>query len=62
MLLAAAVFRYNVYLVGFDPGPGWHYFPSLPEILITVGLIAIEIMGYSYFVKKLPVLPAVRHE
>ncbi len=62
MLLAAAVFRFNVYLVGFDPGPGWHYFPSLPEILITVGLIAIEIMGYSYFVKKLPVLPAVRHE
>ncbi len=58
LLLAGAIFRFNVYLVGFDPGPGWHYFPSLPELLITVGLIAIEIMGYLYFVKKLPVLPA----
>lgn len=58
MLLAGAVYRFNVFLVGFDPGAGWHYFPSLSEILITVGLIATEIMGYLYFVKKLPVLPA----
>ena len=62
MLLAGAIFRFDVYLVAFDPGPGWHYFPSLSEILITVGLIAIEIMGYLYFVKRLPVLPAARHE
>ncbi len=61
MLLAGAVYRFNVFLVGFDPGTGWHYFPSLSEILITLGLIAIEIMAYAFFVKKMPVLPDVRH-
>ncbi len=61
MLLAGAMYRFNVFLVGFDPGPGWHYFPSLSELMITVGMIAIEIMGYGILVKKLPVLPAVKH-
>lgn len=61
MLLAGAVYRFNVFLVGFDPGPGWHYFPSFSEIIITYGIIAIEIMAYMVFVKKLPVLPGVRH-
>lgn len=59
MLLAGAVYRFNVFLIGFDPGPGWQYFPSLSEVVITLGLIAIEIMGYMIFVKKLPVLPSL---
>lgn len=61
MLLAGAVYRFNVFLVGFDPGSGWHYFPSFSEIMITLGLIAIEVMAYMIFVKKLPVLPSLRH-
>ncbi len=32
---------------------------ALPEILITVGIVAIELMAYLYFVKRYPVLPAV---
>jgi Ni/Fe-hydrogenase subunit HybB-like protein len=61
MLAAGAVYRFNAFLVGFDPGNGWHYFPALSEFLITLGLIAIEIMAYLIFVKKLPVLPHIRH-
>ncbi|MEW5744658.1 MAG: Ni/Fe-hydrogenase cytochrome b subunit [Nitrospirota bacterium] len=61
MLLAGAVYRFNTFLVGFDPGPGWHYFPSFSETMITVGLIAVEIMGYLLFVKTLPVLPSLKH-
>ena len=61
MLAAGAVYRFNVFLVGFDPGNGWHYFPTLSEFLITLGLIAAEIMAYLIFVKKLPVLPHIRH-
>src|SRR3990172_640452 len=60
MLAAGAVYRFNVFLVGFDPGNGWHYFPTLSEFLITLGLIAAEIMAYLIFVKKLPVLPHIR--
>jgi Ni/Fe-hydrogenase subunit HybB-like protein len=59
MLLAGSLYRFDTYLVGFDPGPGWHYFPALPELLITLGIVAIELMAYLYFVKRYPVLPAV---
>ena len=61
MLLAGALYRFNTYLIGFHPGAGWHYFPALPEILITVGIIAIELMAYLYFVKRYPVLPKAEH-
>ena len=56
-----AVSRHPVkdFLIGFNPGPGYSYFPSVPEIMITLGIIAIEILGYIYFVKKLPVMPRV---
>jgi Ni/Fe-hydrogenase subunit HybB-like protein len=61
MLLAGAVYRFNTFLVGFNPANGYNYFPAFSEILITVGIIAIEIMAYLVFVKKLPVLPDVKH-
>lgn len=61
LLLAGGVYRFNAFLIGFDPGPGWQYFPSFSEFMITIGLIAVEIMAYLIFVKKLPVLPHIRH-
>jgi Ni/Fe-hydrogenase subunit HybB-like protein len=57
MLLGGGLYRFNVYLIGFNPGRGWHYFPSLAEAMITVGIIAIEILGYQVLIKLLPVLP-----
>ena len=41
MVLGGGLYRFNVYLIGFDPGQGWHYFPSFAELMITVGVIAI---------------------
>ena len=35
----------------------WHYFPSAPEILVTLGVIAIEVLAYVFFVKNFPILP-----
>ncbi len=61
MLIAGAVYRFNVYLIGYNPGPGWHYFPALPEIMITIGIMSIELMAYLYFVKRYPVLPELEH-
>ena len=48
MLLAA---------VDIGPGAGFHYFPSVSEILVSLGIIAIEIVGYIWLVKRLPVMP-----
>lgn len=56
LLFAGALYRFNAFLIGFNPGPGYSYFPSVPEIMVTVGIVAIEIMAYLVFVKKLPVL------
>ncbi|MCF7823167.1 MAG: Ni/Fe-hydrogenase cytochrome b subunit [Candidatus Marinimicrobia bacterium] len=60
MLLGGALYRFDTFLVAFNPGPGYHYFPSASEILITVGIVSVEIMAYLIFVKKLPVLPVVK--
>lgn len=61
MLLAGSLYRFNVYIIGFNPGEGYHYFPSFQEIMITVGIISMEILLYLIFIKKLPVLPEVKH-
>ena len=61
LILAGGLYRFNTYLVGFNPGEGWSYFPAFGETMITVGIIAMEIMAYLIFVKKFPVLPDVKH-
>src|ERR1035437_899131 len=59
LALGAFMLRVNGYLVGFHNGQGWHYFPALPELTFTVGLIAFELLAYIVLVKFLPVLPAL---
>ncbi|MDJ0806593.1 MAG: Ni/Fe-hydrogenase cytochrome b subunit [Gammaproteobacteria bacterium] len=56
LLLAGTVYRLNTYLIGYHPGPDWNYFPSIMEILITIGMFSLEIALYLIFVKHLPVL------
>ncbi len=61
MVLAGALYRFDAFLITFDPGPGYSYFPAFPESMVTVGTVAAEIMAYLYFVKKFPVLPREEH-
>jgi Ni/Fe-hydrogenase subunit HybB-like protein len=61
MLFGGSLYRLNAFLIGYEPGPGFSYFPSVPEMMVTVGIIAIEIMAYLIFVKKLPVLHSADH-
>lgn len=60
ILLNGALYRLNCYLIGYDPGDGWRYFPSIGEILVTLGIFAMHVVLYIIFVKHLPVLHAVR--
>jgi Ni/Fe-hydrogenase subunit HybB-like protein len=55
IVCAAALYRFNTYVIGFDPGNGWHYFPSAGEIFISLGIVSLEIMAFLYFIKRLPV-------
>lgn len=56
LVLAGALYRFDVFLVAFQPGPNWSYFPSLTEILITSGLVAGEMAGYIVLIKLFPIM------
>jgi Ni/Fe-hydrogenase subunit HybB-like protein len=56
LLVGGAVYRFNVYLVAFRPGEHWSYFPAVPELLITFGIVALEILLYVAAVKTFPIL------
>jgi len=56
LMFGGLLFRFNTYLIGFDPGAGWHYFPAIGEQFITYTIISAEILLYMIFVRKLPVL------
>jgi Ni/Fe-hydrogenase subunit HybB-like protein len=56
LVFAGALYRFDTFLLGFNPGPGFHYFPSVTEILITVGLVCLELAAYIAIVKTFPVL------
>ncbi len=61
LLAGGTLYRIDSYLLAYRGTPGWSYFPSLSEAMITIGLISFEVMLYILFVKLLPVLsnPAV---
>jgi Ni/Fe-hydrogenase subunit HybB-like protein len=59
---AGALYRVDVYLTAFDPHNGWRYFPSVGEILVTVGIVCVETMVYLFAVRKFPILAAIRRD
>ena len=58
LLLAGSLYRMNIYIIGYHPTAGgeWSYFPSMVEMLVTLGIFSLEVMLYLIFVKRLPVL------
>ena len=60
-MLAGALYRFDAFIITFNPGDGYSYFPALPEILITIGMVAIEVMAYLFIVTQFPVLAREEH-
>jgi Ni/Fe-hydrogenase subunit HybB-like protein len=61
IMLAGILLRINGFLIGYDTGlgvdHGWNYFPSIAEIMVTLGMFAIEVLGYIIITRRFPVLP-----
>ena len=57
LMLGGALMRLDGFLIAYETGDGFHYFPALPEILVTVGMFAIEVLGYIVITRRFPVLP-----
>jgi len=56
LLLGGVMHRVSTYMVAFTPGEHYAYFPSVPELLITFGIIAAEVAIYLAVVKTFPIL------
>jgi Ni/Fe-hydrogenase subunit HybB-like protein len=61
MLLAGSLYRFDAFLITYNPGAGYGYFPALPELVVTLSMIAAEIALFLFIVKKFPVLPREEH-
>ena len=57
--LASLLYRFSPTTLAYRPGGSQDvYFPSLPELLIMLGWIAVAIVGFSLAVKTFAILPA----
>lgn len=54
------LYRLDASLIAFMPDERYSYFPSLLELFLTFGMIALAVLGYIVFVKALPILPSRR--
>ena len=54
--VGGALYRFNAYLVAYKPTENWGYFPSVPETLMTVGLVALEVLFFIWLIKYFPIL------
>ncbi len=61
MLFAGSLYRFNAFLIMYNPGNGYSYFPSVPELMVTLGIVAVEIMIFLYVIKRFPVLHHEEH-
>lgn len=58
LLVVGSLYRLDAFLIAYQPTQNWSYFPSVPELMVTLGVIAFEIFAYLVFIKFLPVLHA----
>ena len=56
IILGGALYRFVTYLIAYDPMGDWAYVPTIPELLVTLGFIAGEILLYIVIVKRFPIL------
>ncbi len=56
LLLGGTFYRLNSYLFAYKGTIGWRYFPSVPELMVTIGLVSLHILLFILFCKLLPVL------
>jgi Ni/Fe-hydrogenase subunit HybB-like protein len=58
LMTGGMLYRYTPTTLAFQPGAGYRYFPSVTELLISLGFIALAVVGYLFTVKRFAILPA----
>lgn len=64
LMAGGALMRLNGFLIGYQTvigvetsGVNFSYFPALPELLVTIGMFAVEVLAYIVITRRFPVLP-----
>lgn len=57
LTVGGLLYRYVPTTIAFIPGDQYFYFPTIPELIISGGFIALAIIGYLYTVKRYNILP-----
>jgi Ni/Fe-hydrogenase subunit HybB-like protein len=55
-IAAGSFYRVDTYLSVYRPAPGWNYFPSIGETVVTVGMAAVGIAVFVFVSRKFPVV------
>jgi Ni/Fe-hydrogenase subunit HybB-like protein len=56
VLAGGGLYRLDAALIAFMPGSEYSYFPSVSEILVTLGFTGLAVLGYIVIVKRFPIL------
>jgi Ni/Fe-hydrogenase subunit HybB-like protein len=56
------IYRFSPTTLAFRPNPEALYFPVTAEVLVSLGFIALGVVGFLIAVKRLAILPAPLHE
>ncbi len=55
-VLAGALWRNDAFLLAYNPGPGWQYFPSIGETVVTVGMACVGAVVFIVMSRLFPVV------
>lgn len=56
MMAGGLLYRFNTYIIGYESVAGQTYFPSAPELMITIGMFALQFILFITIVKIFPVM------
>ncbi|MFH2129387.1 MAG: Ni/Fe-hydrogenase cytochrome b subunit [bacterium] len=56
LLASGLLYRINTYIIGYESVPGLTYFPSLPELMISIGMFSLQIIIFITIIKIFPVI------
>ncbi|MGC4122623.1 MAG: Ni/Fe-hydrogenase cytochrome b subunit [Myxococcales bacterium] len=54
--LAGALWRVDCFITCYSPGSNWHYFPSVGELTVTIGMAAFGVAVFIAMSKRFPVV------
>ena len=56
--VGGGLYRLDASLIAYRPPGHWQYFPSVLELIVSLGFVGLAVLAYLYIVKRFPILAA----